>query len=152
VSFSTSCIFPLGTFPRHMSCFFIGIALHFSSSSSGKRVSSIIVCSSITSSFLYLTMISSSFSFGLLEIFFGSSSAFVRTLSSVSLTLFPGQRFFFFQGYLISIFHSSHCHHVDFILDFISRSIYVLGNLFFIILPMSFSYVHIVKFFGVLFY
>jgi len=156
VSFYSSYIFLLKTFPRHVPCLSTGIALHFSSSTSsfsyGKIISFSIVSSSRASSFLYLTVILSIFSSGFLEFFSDNSSTSVWTLSSVSLTFLPCQLFFYFQGYLIRIFHYPHFHHVDRILDFISQAINIPGNFFFVILPMSFSYVHPIKLFSVLFH
>jgi hypothetical protein len=151
VSFYNSHIFLFRTFPRHVPCFSIGITLHFSSSASGKIISSSIKSSSKTSSSLYLILISFGFSSGLLELFSDGSSSSVRTLSSVLLTLLPCQLLFYLQGYLISIFHNSHCHHYNLILDFIPESIDVPRNVLFIILPVSCSYVQLIKFFGIIF-
>jgi hypothetical protein len=138
-----------------VSCFSTGITLHFSSSSSsssdGKIVSSSIVSSSINSSSLYLTMISSNFFYGLLELFSGNSSTSIKTFPSVMLALLPCQLFLFFQGYLISIFYIFHFHHDNLILDFI-RSINVSGNFPLIILPISCFYVYLVKLLSVFFH
>jgi hypothetical protein len=156
VSLSTSYILLFRTFPRHVPCFYTGITLHFFSSASsstfGKINSSSIVSSSRNSSSLCMTIISSNFSSRLLELFSDGSSSSVKTFSSVYLTLLPCQLFFCLQGYLISIFHNSHFHHANLILDFICQPINLPRKFFFIILPVSCSYVQLRKFFGILFH
>jgi hypothetical protein len=156
VIFSNSCIFLFRTFLRHVPCFSIAIKLHFSSSSSsstyGKIISSSIVSSYRASSSLCLIVIFSSFSSGLMELFSDSSSSSVRDFSYIMLNLLPCPLFLNLHGYLIRILHISHCHHANLILDFIPQSINVPRNFFFIILPVSCSYVQLIKLFGILFH
>jgi hypothetical protein len=156
VILSSSCIPLLGTFPRHVPYFSTCITLHFSSSDSSSTtaniISSSIVFSTRNSSSFCLNFLFSSFSSGFLELIYEDSSSYVRTLSYVPLTLPPCQLLFYLQGYLTRIFHSSHFHHATVILYFVPQSINVPRNVFFIIIPMYFSYVQLIKLFGILFH
>jgi hypothetical protein len=69
--------------------------------------------------------ISSLFS-GILELFSDNSSTCCLDffLCFVDSAFLP--TFLYFQGYLISIFHISHCHHANIILDFISQPLMYL--------------------------
>jgi hypothetical protein len=154
VSFLNSCDFYFKGIPKTCALFSTRITLHLSSYSSsytsGKRISSSRVSSYRTSSSLCLTIKSSIFSSEFLELFSGDSSSSVRTLLHVPLTLLPCQFFFCLQVYLISIFYCPHFQHTNIILDFISQSIYIPSNFFFIILPMSFPYIQLIKIFSIL--
>jgi hypothetical protein len=86
--------------------------------------------------------------YSILGNFFASS----LTSTSSPLTFLSSQFLFSFQSDLIRIFHISNCHHDHIILNFISLSIHVSGDLFIITLVMTFSDFDPVKFLYVFFH
>jgi hypothetical protein len=82
----------------------------------------------------------------------GNCFASGLTSTSASLTLFSAQLLFSFQSHLISIFHSPKGHHAHLILNVISQTIHVSGNLFIIAFPMTCSDVYPVELFSVFFH
>jgi hypothetical protein len=128
-------------FSRHVSFLSTGIKFHLSSytpsSSSRKRVSSTILSPSGNSSSFRVTMGFIRLTFGFMCLIMGDSLSSVWTSSSASLTLLSVQPLPCLQRDMRSVLHCSHCHHVDFVLDFIYQAIDIYGKIFIIFLPLS---------------
>jgi hypothetical protein len=89
------------------------------------------------------------FILGLLYSVLGNCFSSALTSTSSPLTLLSGQFFFSLQRDLIRIFHISNCHHAHLILNVISQTIHVSGDLFIITLMMTCSDVESIKFLSV---